>query len=105
MRGKTPTLVVADRANNRIQRFTLDGKHIDFVDGTKMPCHFNYFKNGDVVIPDLGAGVTLMEKKNQVIAHLGGDSESMWRDTRKLSGDKFTTGHGVAALGACCGPR
>ena len=29
----TPVLVVADRRNNRLQRFTLDGKHIDFVTG------------------------------------------------------------------------
>jgi len=82
-RGSTPILTVADRANARIQRFTLDGKHIDFVSGTNLPCHFNYFKNGDVVIPDLGARVTLMDAKNQVIAHLGDDSESKWRDTRE----------------------
>ncbi|MBV8817940.1 MAG: hypothetical protein JO022_06260, partial [Acidobacteriaceae bacterium] len=30
-RGAEPVLTVADRANNRIQRFTLEGKHIDFV--------------------------------------------------------------------------
>ena len=29
--GETPILTVADRANNRIQRFTLDGQHLDFV--------------------------------------------------------------------------
>src|SRR5206468_4873376 len=32
-RGSTPILTVADRGNARIQRFTLDGKHIDFVNG------------------------------------------------------------------------
>jgi len=100
-RGSTPILTVADRANKRIQRFTLDGKHIDFVSGTNLPCHFNYFKNGDVVIPDLGARVTLMDAKNQVIAHLGDDSESKWRDTRKLSRDHFTPGKFVAPHGAC----
>src|SRR5215813_4993360 len=100
-RGSTPILTVADRGNARIQRFTLDGSHIDFVGGTNMPCHFYYFKNGDVVIPDLGARVTLMDKKNQVIAHLGDDSESKWRDTRKLSRDHFTPGKFVAPHGAC----
>jgi hypothetical protein len=99
-RGATPILTVADRGNARIQRFTLDGKHIDFVDGTKMPCHFSFFKNGDVVIPDLGARVTLLDNKNQVIANLGDDSESKWRDTRKLSRDHFTPGKFVAPHGA-----
>lgn len=100
-RGSTPILTVADRGNARIQRFTLEGKHIDFISGTNLPCHFNYFKNGDVVIPDLGARVTLMDSKNQVIAHLGDDSQSKWRDTRKLSRDHFTAGKFVAPHGAC----
>jgi hypothetical protein len=100
-RAGAPVLTVADRGNARIQRFTLDGKHIDFVDGTKMPCHFNFFKNGDVVVPDLGARVTLLDKHNQVIAHLGDDSDSKWRDTRKLSRDHFTPGKFVAPHGAC----
>jgi len=30
-RAETPVLVVADRSNHRLQRFTLDGKHIDFI--------------------------------------------------------------------------
>jgi hypothetical protein len=32
MRGPAPVLTVADRGNARIQRFTLRGEHIDFVD-------------------------------------------------------------------------
>jgi hypothetical protein len=100
MRGPAPVLTVADRGNARIQRFTLRGEHIDFVDGTKMPCHFSHFKNGDVVIPDLGARVTLLDKKNQVIEHLGDDSASNWRDTRKMSRDHFTPGKFVAPHGA-----
>jgi hypothetical protein len=33
-RGDGAVLVVADRSNQRLQRFTLDGKHIDFILGT-----------------------------------------------------------------------
>src|SRR5208283_1976355 len=54
-RSEPPILTVADRANNRIQRFTLAGEHIDFIQGANLPCHFHYFSNGDVVVPDLGA--------------------------------------------------
>jgi hypothetical protein len=100
-RGPKPVLTVADRGNARIQRFTLAGEHIDFVDGTKMPCHFNYFNNGDVVIPDLGARVTVLDKNNQVIEHLGDDSDTKWRDTRKLTRDHFTPGKFVCPHGAC----
>ncbi len=101
LRGGTPVLTVADRANNRIQRFTLDGRHIDFISGTSQPCHFNYFKNGDVVVPDLGARVTLMDSSNQVIEHLGDDSASKYRETRTMTRDHFTPGKFVCPHGAC----
>jgi len=100
-RGAQPVLTVADRANNRIQRFSLDGRHIDFIAGTNLPCHFHYFKNGDVVIPDLGARVTLMDRDNRVIEHLGDDSSTKWSDTRKLSREHFTPGKFVCPHGAC----
>jgi len=101
MRGESPVLVVADRGNNRLQRFTLYGKHIDFVSGTNLPCHFGFFKNGDLVIPDLGARVTLMDKSDQVIAHLGDDSASQWRETRVKPRESFTAGRFIAPHGAC----
>jgi hypothetical protein len=99
--GKEPILTVADRGNNRIQRFTLDGRHVDFVDGTNMPCHFHYFRNGDTVVPDLAARVTLLDRDNKVIEHLGDDSGSEWRKTRTMTRDKFTPGKFVCPHGAC----
>ena len=62
-RGAAPVLVVADRRNNRLQRFTLDGQHIDFIPGFRLPCHFDEQK-GMVVVPDLHGRVTLMDSKN-----------------------------------------
>jgi len=100
-RGRQPILTVADRGNNRIQRFTLDGKHLDFVDGTNMPCHFHIFKNGDTVVPDLAARVTILDRNNKVIEHLGDDSSTEWRKTRVMTRDKFTPGKFVAPHGAC----
>jgi len=100
-RGPTPNLTVADRGNKRIQRFTLDGKPIDMLYGTNAPCHFNLFTNGDVVVPDLFARVTLMDKENKIIEHLGDDSSSDYMATRKLPRDKFQPGKFVCPHGAC----
>ena len=61
-RGATPIVTVADRRNNRLQRFTLDGKHIDFVPGFRLPCHFHEHK-GLVVIADLHGRVTLIDQE------------------------------------------
>src|SRR5579884_3127070 len=88
-RGAEPVVVVADRSNKRIQRFTLDGKHIDFLYGTNAPCHFNVYKNGDCVVPDLFARVTIMDRDNRIIEHLGDDSSSDYMQTRKLTRDHF----------------
>jgi hypothetical protein len=100
-RPAEPILVVADRTNKRIQRFTLDGKHIDFLYGTNAPCHFNIYKNGDVVVPDLFARVTLMDKDNKIILELGDDSHSEYMKTRKMTRDHFTPGKFVCPHGAC----
>lgn len=72
--GREPSLVVADRANGRLQYFTLDGQHLGFVKEVSFPAHFDI--RGDVLlVPDLHARVTLLDKQNAVIAHLGYDPE------------------------------
>jgi hypothetical protein len=65
-----PILLVADRGNNRIVRYSLDDKPMDVVAGTKSPCHFHTFKE-TIVVPDLQARVTLLDKSNKIILHLG----------------------------------
>lgn len=74
--GRKPSLVVADRANARLQYFTLEGKHLGFVNSVLFPAHFDI--RGDVLmVPDLHARVSLFDKNNNVIVHLGDDPE--WR--------------------------
>ncbi len=73
--GGTPRLAVADRSNHRIQYFSLDGEHQGFVTtGMRQPCHFK--TRGDILlVPDLDSVVTLLDKDNKVIVHLGDGSE------------------------------
>lgn len=70
-RSKEPMVVVADRANSRLQYFTMDGKHVRFNnDGMRQPCHFD-IRGDEMLIPDLRSVVTLLDKNNKVITHLG----------------------------------
>jgi len=102
LRATQPIMTVADRGNNRIQNFTLEGKHIEFIGGTNLPCYFDFYKNGDVVVPDLGARVTLLNRENKVITHLGDDSAAnTWNALRKEPRDKFIPGKFVCPHGAC----
>ncbi|MBZ5620712.1 MAG: hypothetical protein LAQ69_18595 [Acidobacteriia bacterium] len=100
-RAGSPVLVVADRRNNRLQRFTMDGAHIDFVTGFRLPCHFDEQK-GKVVIPDLHGRVTLMDEHNQFIEHLGDSNAPNWNNPlRNQPRDKFIAGQFICPHGAC----
>jgi hypothetical protein len=80
--GRKPSLVVADRANARLQYFTLDGKHEGFVNDLLFPAHFDI--RGEVLlVPDLHARISLFDRNNKVIVHLGDDPEWI-KEVKKL---------------------
>ena len=96
-----PVLVVADRRNNRLQRFTLDGHHVDFIPGFRLPCHFDE-RQGLVVVPDLHGRVTLMDAGNALVAHLGDSHAPMWNNPlRNEPRDRFIPGQFICPHGAC----
>jgi hypothetical protein len=84
--GRDPALVVADRANARLQYFTLDGKFLSILEGVSFPAHFD-IRGNELLVPDLHARVTILDKDNKVITHLGYDQA--WTD-RVLGGGKLT---------------
>jgi hypothetical protein len=92
--GREPSVIVADRANKRLQWFTLEGKHLKTLDGFILPANID-LQNGVLLVPDLSARVTLLDKDDKVIAHLGEDPawrEEVLKDKMKLRGSK--TGEG-----------
>jgi len=101
MRSGSPVLTVADRRNNRLQRFTLEGKHIDFQGGFRLPCHFHE-RNGAVVIPDLQTRVTLLDRENRIIEHLGDPAAGGPANPPRTTSDRttFVAGQFVAPHGA-----
>jgi hypothetical protein len=94
-----PILLVADRGNQRIVRYTLDDKPIDVVAGTLQPCHFHEHK-GLIVVPDLASRVTILDKDNKIIVHLG---EGLVGNPPRTTDDrsKFVPGQFVNPHGAC----
>lgn len=70
-------LVVADRANARLQWFDLEGKHRRTMKDFILPA--NVDRLGDLLlVPDLSARITLLDKDDQMI-HLGEDPA--WRES------------------------
>ncbi len=70
-RHNPPVLIIADRENGRLQIFDLDGKLFDMVTGIlHRPCGA-HLQGDDLVVPDLDGRITLLDKDNKLIAHLG----------------------------------
>jgi hypothetical protein len=102
-RTATPLLTITDRGNSRLQRFTLDGKHVDSISGTsKMPCYLHE-RNGNVVIADLMSKVVILDRNNTVVASLGEGEYSRqdWSTVRNQPPRTFAPGRFVCPHGAC----
>jgi hypothetical protein len=75
--GREASIVVADRANGRLQWFNLDGEHLETIGGFLLPANVDFY--GDVLlVPDLRSRVTLLDVNNKVVAQLGDDAA--WRE-------------------------
>lgn len=108
--GRERSVVVADRANKRLQWFTLEGKHLKTLDGFILPA--NVDSQGDLLlVPDLSARVTLLGKNDEVVAHLGEDPawrEQVLKDGMKLrrdeKGEGWVSGKFLHPHDACFDP-
>lgn len=89
-RGEEPLVVVADREFDRLQWFTFDGKHRRTQDGFLWPANVDTFEDL-LLVPELVARVTLLGKDNQVIAHLGTDSERIQNNREATGGFNIRT--------------
>lgn len=95
-RSGKPRLVVADRSNRRLQYFTLDGRHEAFVtDEMRAPCHF-HFRGTDMLVPDLEGRVTILDKDNKLITHLGDGWTDKGFELRDKARDRFIPGKFIA---------
>jgi hypothetical protein len=96
---KNPALLIADRGNRRILRYTMDDQPIDTAEGQGQFCHFQ--QRGDlIVVPDLGSRVHIM-KGNKVVATFGApapDKPNPQRTTQNRA--DFVPGQFVALHGA-----
>ena len=87
-RDGIPKLVVADRANKRLQWFDMDGKHLKTLTGFLFPADID-LQGELLLVPDLHARITILDKDNQVVAQLG-DDES-WREKVLADGMSMRT--------------
>ena len=102
-RGPVPTVLVTDRANHRLQWFTLDGKHIKTVDGSendflRLPSALS-IRGTDVAIGDLKGRVTILDGDNKLAAQLGDSGNEKKQATNTIPPDQFVDGQFIAPHG------
>jgi len=68
--GREPHLIVADRANARLQTLTLEGVPLGIVGNVSFPAHFD-IRGDHLLIADLHARLTILDGRNDVVTHLG----------------------------------
>jgi hypothetical protein len=68
--GREPSIVVADRAHDTLQTFSLDGGYRETIAGFGLPANIDTWKDL-MLVPELKACVTLLDANNTVVARLG----------------------------------
>jgi hypothetical protein len=101
LRGEKPLLLVADRANGRLQHHDLDGKYVATIaTGLRAPCAVA-FEGRMIVIPELQGRVTILNGDNKEVAHLGTNPVAGEAGNFGVAPDKWDPTYFTAPHGAC----
>jgi hypothetical protein len=89
---KDPEVYIADRANNRLEVFSLELEYKRTVEGVRTPCCF-YQHGGMLYVPELGSRVTVIDDKDKIVTQMG-DGSGIKDDISKHPG-KFKAPHAL----------
>ena len=80
--GGDPEIVVADRANNTLQTFQLDGNYKKTVDGFGLPANIDTYQDL-MLVPELVARVSILDRNHNTLVTLGDDRERILADKKE----------------------
>ncbi|MFL6215973.1 MAG: hypothetical protein ACJ74J_18970 [Blastocatellia bacterium] len=91
-----PRVLVADRANHRLQWFTLDGQPDGMItEDLRLPSNFHQ-RGMEIVIADLQGRVTVIDKNNKVITHLGDNEDPKLRGQNPVPAEQWKDGQFIS---------
>ena len=88
---KDPEVYIADRANNRLEVFSLELEYKRTIPEMRQPCCF-YQHDGLMYIPELGARVSIIDAEDKIVARLGDGAGDAEADKKP---EKFKTPHAL----------
>jgi peptidylamidoglycolate lyase len=92
--GKEPEVYIADRANNRLEVYSLDLEYKRTVPEMRNPCCL-YQHAGHLYIPELGSRVSIIDAADKVVAQLG-DGKGVKKEELDRHPEAFATPHALA---------
>lgn len=103
-RGGEPRIVICDRAHHTLQILSMDGEYIKTLEGFGLPANIDTQGNL-MLVPELHARVTLLDKDYNPVARLGADVERVTQTEKNVRGDekKWLDGKFVHPHDACFG--
>jgi peptidylamidoglycolate lyase len=91
--GKEPEVYIADRANGRLEVYSLDLEYRRTIPDMKNPCCF-YQHNNHLFIPELGARVSIIDSDDKIVARLG-DGTGIKKEELDQHPAAFATPHAL----------
>ena len=98
-RGATPRLLIADRENHRVQVYTPEGEYVAHIDGFRRPCGIAIGPEL-LAVPDLAGRVTLVDRDDRIVAHLGDNPDPAKRAVNGVPPEQWRVGEFLAPHGA-----
>jgi hypothetical protein len=99
----TPTVIVADRANNRVQRVSVEGEPLEVWDGFELPANIQ-IQGNEILVPELYARLSILDPKGKRLATLGDDTARLKADKAKqirVTPSQWVAGKFVTPHDAC----
>jgi DNA-binding beta-propeller fold protein YncE len=95
-REKQAKVLVADRANHRLQFFDLDGKFLSMVtEDLRLPSNFHQ-RGTDIVVADLEGRVTILDRSNKILTHLGDNENPNLRGKNPVPPEQWNEGQFIS---------
>ncbi len=98
---RMPSIVVTDRAHGTLQRFDMQGRYIETIAGFGLPANLET-RGNLLLVPELKAQVTLLDKQDQIVARLGTGTQRLGQ-IEQLRGkpDQWKDGEFIHPHDAC----
>ena len=104
--GRDEQIIVCDRAHHTLQYFTMKGDYLETIEGFGLPANVDTL-NDLLLVPELHARVSILDKNNHPIARLGADVDRVTKQVKNVRGDSslWIDGKFVHPHDACFAPN